>query len=92
MVYYEDRSYLRAQAQPGPRLRVDLRPALAFDGTILLDSAKVGIMAGSILAGVVGALRAPRHSFCATPDACSVWPDPRRLVPALPRLAERATS
>jgi NhaA family Na+:H+ antiporter len=29
---------------------------LAFDGTNLLDSAKVGIMAGSILSGVVGAM------------------------------------
>jgi NhaA family Na+:H+ antiporter len=29
---------------------------LAFDGTTLLDSAKVGILSGSILAGVVGAI------------------------------------
>ena len=29
---------------------------LAFQGTTLLDSAKVGILGGSILAGIVGAL------------------------------------
>jgi NhaA family Na+:H+ antiporter len=29
---------------------------LAFDGTNLLDSAKVGILSGSILAGIVGAI------------------------------------
>jgi NhaA family Na+:H+ antiporter len=29
---------------------------LAFDGTNLLDSAKVGILAGSILSGAVGAI------------------------------------
>ncbi|MDP9200057.1 MAG: Na+/H+ antiporter NhaA, partial [Pseudomonadota bacterium] len=44
---------------------------LAFDGTTLLDSAKVGILGGSIMAGIVGALvlrrgtRSARHS----PDA-----------------------
>jgi len=30
--------------------------ALAFDGTSLLDSAKVGILSGSIVSGVVGGL------------------------------------
>jgi NhaA family Na+:H+ antiporter len=30
--------------------------ALAFQGTNLIDSAKVGILSGSILAGVVGAV------------------------------------
>ena len=30
--------------------------ALAFEGTTLLDSAKVGILAGSVLAGVAGAV------------------------------------
>jgi NhaA family Na+:H+ antiporter len=29
---------------------------LAFDGTTLLDSAKQGILAGSLLAGVAGAI------------------------------------
>ena len=29
---------------------------LAFDGTTLLDSAKVGILGGSIVSGVVGAI------------------------------------
>src|SRR5206468_4416021 len=30
--------------------------ALAFDGTTLLDSAKVGILSGSIVSGAVGAI------------------------------------
>ena len=29
---------------------------LAFDGTTVLDSAKVGILSGSIVSGVVGAM------------------------------------
>ena len=33
---------------------------LAFQGTNLLDSAKVGILAGSILAGIVGAIAVRR--------------------------------
>jgi NhaA family Na+:H+ antiporter len=42
--------------------------ALAFDGTALLDSAKIGIIGGSVVAGVVGAVivrrgvRSPRTS------------------------------
>jgi Na+/H+ antiporter NhaA len=41
---------------------------LAFDGTDLLDSAKGGILGGSILAGVIGALiilrsTRPGHGF-----------------------------
>lgn len=41
---------------------------LAFDGTDLLDSAKGGILGGSILAGVIGALiilrsTHPDHGF-----------------------------
>jgi len=41
---------------------------LAFERTPLLDSAKVGIVAGSILAGVIGAviIRADRHGHRAT--------------------------
>jgi NhaA family Na+:H+ antiporter len=29
---------------------------LAFEGTMLLDSAKIGILAGSLLSGVVGGI------------------------------------
>ena len=46
--------------------------ALAFDGTPLLDSAKVGILAGSILSGVIGGLII-RRSAASTPRL----PEPR---------------
>lgn len=42
--------------------------ALAFDGTPLLDSAKVGILGGSILSGVTGGLII-RRSVASTPRA-----------------------
>jgi NhaA family Na+:H+ antiporter len=40
---------------------------LAFDGTPLLDSAKVGILSGSIVAGIVGAIVVRRGTRSASP-------------------------
>ena len=40
---------------------------LAFDGTSLLDAAKVGILGGSIVAGTVGAIVVRRGTRLAPP-------------------------
>ena len=49
---------------------------LAFEGTALLDSAKVGILGASVLSGIVGAVLVP-DGHCRGPNERSAPPDRR---------------